>query len=152
GGMTARLIVLGLTALAMLAVSGRAAPPLAAWPAVFVLGVGGAAIGVMLYVLVGLSAFWIRRVLPALLIVQKLMFLLGGLFAPISLYPDWLRRLAEATPFAAHLAFAGQAVLTPSADVLWRALAWQAFWLVALAGLAALTWRAGLAKVMKGGG
>jgi ABC-2 type transport system permease protein len=104
GGMAARLIVLGATALAMLAVSGRTAPPPAAWPLILLLGVLGAAIGVMLYVLVGLTAFWVRRVLPALLIVQKLMFLLGGLFAPISLYPDWLRRLAEATPFAAHLA------------------------------------------------
>ena len=151
GGMAARLIVLAATALAMLVASGRGGPPLAALPAILILGVLGAAIGVMLYALVGLTAFWIRRVLPALLIVQKLMFLLGGLFAPISLYPAWLRRLAEATPFAAHLAFAGQAVLAPSAAGFWRALAWQGAWLVGLAGLAALIWRAGVAKVMKGG-
>jgi ABC-2 type transport system permease protein len=152
GGMVARLAALGLTGLLLLLASGRTPPPLTAWPAVIVLGVLGAAIGVMLYVLVGLCAFWIRRVLPALLIVQKMMFLLGGLFAPISLYPGWLRDFAGATPFAAHLAFAGQAVLTPSAAALWRALAWQGFWLAALAGLAVLMWRAGLAKVLKEGG
>ena len=64
----------------------------------------------LLYALVGLMAFWMRRVLPALLIMQKLMFLLGGLFAPISLLPGWLHAIAAASPFAAHLAFAGQAV------------------------------------------
>src|SRR5260221_100010 len=117
----------------------------AAWPVL-----AGRALFYVLIMLM-LGAFWIRRVLPALLIVQKLMFLLGGLFAPISLSPAWLRRLAEATPFAAHLAFAGQAVLAPSAAGFWRALAWQGAWLVGLAGLAALIWRAGVAKVMKGG-
>ena len=152
GGMAARLLVLGATALALLALSGRAPPPIEAWPYVLVLGVLGAAIGVLLYLIVGLCAFWIRRVLPALLIVQKMMFLLGGLFAPISLYPGWLRSFAEATPFAAHLAFAGQAVLTPSAEAFWRGLAWQGLWIVALALLATVMWRAGLAKVLREGG
>ncbi len=115
------------------------------------LGAVGAGIGVLLYTLVGLTAFWMRRVLPALLIMQKLMFLLGGLFAPISFYPGWLHALAAASPFAAHLAFAGQAMLTPSAGDFGRALAAQAIWAVLLMLAAALVWRAGLAKVLKGG-
>ncbi|MEO8113265.1 MAG: ABC-2 family transporter protein [Phenylobacterium sp.] len=151
GGMTARLIVLGAAALLMLVVSGRAPPSLAALPYVVVLGVLGAAIGVLLYAIVGLSAFWIRKVLAPLLIVQKLMFLLGGLFAPVSLYPPWLRAIAEASPFGAHLTFAGQAVLTPSLGGFARGLAWEVFWLFALAALAALIWRAGMAKVLKAG-
>jgi ABC-2 type transport system permease protein len=151
GGMTARLAMLAVAGLALLAISGRP------WPAglglvyVGVLGVIGALIGVLLYTLVGLTAFWLRRVLPALLIMQKLMFLLGGLFAPISFYPGWLHDLAAASPFAAHLAFAGQEVLTPSISDFSRALAAQAAWLVALVLAAALIWRAGLAKLMKGG-
>ena len=151
GGMAARLLVLGAAALALLAVSGRAWPSAGGIAAAAVLGVVGAAIGVLLYGLVGLTAFWIRRVLPALLIVQKLMFLLGGLFAPISLYPDWLRIPATLSPFGAHLAFAGQAVIGLSVADFWRALALQAFWLAALSLIAVLVWRAGLAKTLKAG-
>lgn len=151
GGMTARLAVLGAAGLLLLALSGRP------WPAGFglvyvaVLGVIGAAIGLLLLTLVGLSAFWLRRVLPALLIVQKLLFLLGGLFAPIGFYPGWLHALAAASPFAASLAFAGQAALTPSAADFARALAAQALWFAALSLAVALIWRAGLAKLLKGG-
>jgi ABC-2 type transport system permease protein len=151
GGMTARLAMLAVAGLGLLAISGHA------WPAGFglfyvaVLGVVGATIGVLLYTLVGLTAFWLRRVLPALLIMQKLMFLLGGLFAPISFYPGWLHAIAAASPFAAHLAFAGQAVIAPSAADFLRALGAQALWFCALCVAAALLWRAGLAKLMRDG-
>jgi ABC-2 type transport system permease protein len=152
GGMTARLAMLAVAGLALLAISGRPWPVGFGLVYVAVLGAIGALIGVLLYTLVGLTAFWLRRVLPALLIMQKLMFLLGGLFAPITFYPGWLHDLAAASPFAAHLAFAGQEVLTPSLADFGRALAAQAAWFAALALAAALIWRAGLAKLMKGGG
>jgi ABC-2 type transport system permease protein len=151
GAMAARLIVLGAAALALLALSGRAWPTPEGLAAAAVLGVVGAAIGMLIYALVGLTAFWMRRVLPALLIVQKLMFLLGGLFAPIALYPDWLRIPAALSPFGAHLAFAGQAVIGLAPSQFWQALDLQAFWLVALSLAAALVWRAGLAKTLKAG-
>lgn len=34
---------------------------------------------------------------------QKLVFVLGGLMLPLSIYPGWLQSLALATPFAAML-------------------------------------------------
>jgi ABC-2 type transport system permease protein len=151
GAMTARLVMLGAAGLLLLSLSGRPWPPGFGLLYVAVLGAIGAGIGVLLYALVGLMAFWMRRVLPALLIMQKLMFLLGGLFAPITLFPSWLYAIAAASPFAAHLAFAGQAILTPSAGDFGRALAAQAIWTVLLMLAAALVWRAGLAKVLKGG-
>jgi ABC-2 type transport system permease protein len=151
GGMTARLVILGAAGLLLLALSGRP------WPAGFglayvaVLGVIGTAIGLLLLTLVGLTAFWLRRVLPPLLIIQKLLFLLGGLFAPISFYPGWLHTVAAISPFAASLAFAGQAALTPSASDFGWALAAQAFWVAVLGAAVALVWRAGLAKTLKNG-
>jgi len=152
GGMTARLGLLGVAGLALLALSGRAWPPVATLAAVGVLGVIGAAVGMLLLTLVGLTAFWLRRVLPPMLIVQKLCFLLGGLFAPIAFYPDWLYRLAVASPFAANLAFAGQAILDPpNAAAFLQALGAELFWLVALTALAALVWRAGLRKTLRNG-
>ncbi|HEY1753273.1 MAG TPA: ABC-2 family transporter protein [Caulobacteraceae bacterium] len=151
GGMAARLAMLGVAALGLLALSGRAWPPAAAIAEAAVLGVIGAVIGVLVYALVGLTAFWLRRVLPVLLIVQKLMFLLGGLFAPIALYPPWLHAIAAASPFGAHLAFAGQAVIGLTAGELCGALALQGFWLAALSAAAWLVWRAGLARALRQG-
>lgn len=150
GGMTARLAMLAVAGLGLLAISGRPWPAGFALVYVAVLGVIGALIGVLLYTLVGLTAFWLRRVLPALLIMQKLMFLLGGLFAPISFYPGWLHAIAAGSPFAAHLAFAGQAVITPSLADFGHALGAQALWLGVLVLTASLIWRAGLAKLMRG--
>jgi ABC-type uncharacterized transport system permease subunit len=60
-----------------------------------------------------------------LAIVQKLSFLLGGLVAPISLYPDWLFGFAKATPFGAHLYWVGLQALTPSVRMFWIGVGWQ---------------------------
>jgi ABC-2 type transport system permease protein len=152
GGMSVRLVFLGTTGLALLAVTGRGALDIPALLAIAVLGFFGATIGVLLYALCGLTAFWMRRVLPVVMIVQKLMFLMGGLFAPITLYPEWLYRLCEPTPFAAHIFFAGLMTFAPSAEAFLRGLALQALWIAILALLCAAVWRNGLRRVLREGG
>lgn len=152
GGTLVRLAALGVTAVAWLAVTGREGPPAGAYPYLFVLGVLAVTVGMLLYAVAGLCAFWTRRILPVQLVIQKLMFLLGGLFAPITLYPDWLRKLAEATPFAAHLYWAGVQALEPSGAMFLTAAAWQVLWIVLLSLLCLALWRAGLAKVLREGG
>jgi ABC-2 type transport system permease protein len=146
GESMVRLVALGVAGLAAMAMSGRALPAPEAWPALLLLGILGCVVGTLLYVLVGLAAFWTRRVMPAMLIVQKLSFLLGGLVAPISLYPDWLFGFAAATPFGAHLYWVGVQVLTPSVR-----LFWQVLWTTLLGALCALVWRAGLRKALREG-
>jgi ABC-2 type transport system permease protein len=151
GETAVRLAVLGTAGLAALALSGRPLPVAAALPALLVLGSLGCVIGTLLYVLAGLAAFWMRRVLPAMLITQKLTFLLGGLLAPVSLYPDWLFEVARATPFAAQLYWVGVQALTPSTGLFWAGIGWQLLWIAVLAALCTLMWRAGLRKIMKEG-
>ena len=151
GGMSVRLAMLGAAGLLLLALSGRTWPPGLGLVYVAVLGFIGTAIGLLLLAIVGLTAFWLRRVLPPLLIVQKLLFLLGGLFAPISFYPPWLHAIAAASPFAANMAFAGEAMLSPSPAAFAWALAAQTFWLAGLSLIIALVWRAGMAKLLRRG-
>jgi ABC-2 type transport system permease protein len=151
GGSLARLVAIGAAALAVLVLTGREGPPLDAIFYIAVLGVLGTAIGLLLYALAGLCAFWIRRVLPPYLIVQKMCFLLGGLFAPISLYPLWFYRFAVVTPFAAATFFSGTEALAPSAHLFAVGLAAQLFWLAALGGLVALIWRAGVRRILREG-
>jgi ABC-2 type transport system permease protein len=151
GESLVRLGALGVAGLAALAMSGRALPAPAAWPALLLLGILGCIVGTLLYVLVGLTAFWTRRVMPAMLIVQKLSFLLGGLMAPISLYPDWLFGFAKASPFGAHLYWVGVQVLTPSVRLFWIGIGWQVLWTALLGALCAFVWRAGLRKALREG-
>jgi ABC-2 type transport system permease protein len=151
GETLVRAGALGAAGLATLALSGRALPAPGVWPAVLVLGVLGCVIGMLLYVLAGLAAFWMRRVLPVTLIVQKLDFILGGLVAPVSLYPDWLSNFASATPFGAHLYWVGVQAITPSLGLFLAGTGWQLLWIAVLAALCALTWRAGLRKALKEG-
>lgn len=150
GDMLVRMGTLALAALALLLLSGRGAP--AAGLAFLALsGVLGGAVGVLLYAIVGLAGFWIRRTLPAFLLLQKLMFLLGGLFAPVSLYPSAFRRIAEASPFAAQLYWPSDQLIAPSAAMLAQTLALQAGWIAVLALIVAAIWRAGVARLLKQG-
>jgi ABC-2 type transport system permease protein len=135
----------------LLLVSGGAPPSVAAFVYIAVLGLVGGVIIVLLYVATGLSAFWVRRTMPIYLIVQKMLFLLGGLFAPVSFYPGWMAQVSEASPFAAALYWPGVQALTPSAPLFWRALGLQLIWIGLLSVLAALVWRAGLRKVLRQG-
>lgn len=150
GAAMVRLTALGGTALALLAASGRAWPPAEAFPRLLVLGVLGVVVGVLLYALAGLMAFWARRVLPFQLVIQKLMFLLGGLYAPVTLYPPLMEGVAKASPFAAHLYWPAAMTMTPKLFLV--GLGWQLLWIVVLSAACLGLWRAGLAKVLARGG
>lgn len=150
GDMLARMATLAVAAGALLVLSGRAAPfDGLAW--LLVSGLFGGLIGILLYALVGLAAFWVRRTLPAFLVMQKLMFLMGGLFAPISLYPGAFRRVAEASPFAGQLFWPSSQLIAPSAVALARTLALQAAWIAILALVIAAVWRAGVRRLLRRG-
>ena len=151
GDTLGRLIGIGAAALIALALSGHTLPPLIAFAYVAVLGPLGAAIGVLIYTNVGLAAFWVRRVLPPYIITQKIWFLLGGLFAPISLYPLWFYRVAIVSPFAASIFLPANQMIAPSAATFATALVAQLVWIALLAGLIALIWRAGLRKILREG-
>ncbi|HZC17125.1 MAG TPA: ABC-2 family transporter protein [Caulobacteraceae bacterium] len=150
GAMLVRMAVTGIAALVMLALSGRVWPTPPALAALVMLGPLGGTVGLLLFTIAGLSAFWVRRTMPAFLILQKMLFLLGGLFAPVTLYPAWLTRLAKATPFAAHMFWPASLTVTPTAAQMADALVAQLLWIGLLASLAALIWRAGLRKVLRG--
>jgi ABC-2 type transport system permease protein len=151
GGSIARLVAIGIGAFVVLLLTGRKGPPVDAIGYIVVLGVLGTAIGVLLYAIAGLCAFWIRRVLPSYLIIQKMFFLLGGLFAPITLYPHWFYRIAVVSPFAASTFFSGTQALEPSARTFAIGVGAELSWLAALAAIVALIWRAGIRRVLREG-
>jgi ABC-2 type transport system permease protein len=48
---------------------------------------------------VGLLAFWLTDVSPVVWVVNKSMFVLGGLMLPLELYPAYVQRIGACTPF-----------------------------------------------------
>jgi ABC-2 type transport system permease protein len=84
------------------------------------LGAGAMLLLLGLYVLTGLCAFWLGDVAPLFWVWQKLLFILGGLMLPLSLYPEWMQRVAHFTPFPSMLAGPAGFLLGGGAPEAWR--------------------------------
>jgi ABC-2 type transport system permease protein len=103
------------------------------------LGVLAAVVMLLTYAAIGLCSFWLHDTTPVYLIWQKLLFVLGGLMVPLSLYPDWLQALARALPFSSVLYEPGRLLLEGSASfepgVLLELLGWLLLSALTVAGL-----------------
>lgn len=89
-----------------------------------------------LHMLVGLTEVWGAHARPVFLIVQKLLFLFGGLLLPLELYPQWMQNIAWATPFPAILYGPGSFAFGKSAGDTITLLGIQVFWCVVTSLLA----------------
>lgn len=69
----------------------------------------------------------------SLWIYQKLLFLLGGLFLPLSIYPSWLELIASYTPFSTILSDRSQLIfscdLSSVSHILLSLVGWGLFFL-----------------------
>jgi len=66
-------------------------------------------------------------------IAQKLLFVLGGLMLPLTLYPDWMQRLAHFTPFPAMLGGPAGLLVPATAPDTVRLARDLAVWIVVMA-------------------
>jgi ABC-2 type transport system permease protein len=73
---------------------------LRALPFGLLLMLGGLLLSCLWQLLIGLLAFWTEEVSPFFWILQKLVFILGGMFIPIDFFPPWLQGVARYLPFA----------------------------------------------------
>lgn len=95
-------------------------------PALVATSILGAMLALLCQVIIGLSTVWVGTPAPVYWIWQKLVFVFGGLFIPVTLYPTWLAEPSLATPFAAILFHPASLVL--GGDPL-RVIGWQVLWL-----------------------
>ncbi len=107
-----------------------------------VLLLGGAAILLVLQILIGLTAAWFGTARAVFFITQKCLFVLGGLIVPLTAYPAVLRKIGFATPFPAMIYAPASLALDGTAahvaamlalEGLWLGIAFAALWLVARA-------------------
>ncbi|HEV8635141.1 MAG TPA: ABC-2 family transporter protein [Chloroflexota bacterium] len=101
----------------------------------------------------GLLAFWLMETWALAIIYQFVNQFFAGALVPLWLFPPGLRLMAELLPFQtqAHIPLSIYMGQLAGADAL-RGLAIQAFWVVALFGLAQLVWNRAMHKVVIQGG
>ncbi|MBK7862467.1 MAG: ABC-2 family transporter protein [Archangiaceae bacterium] len=126
-----------------------------AWQAVAVALVAGLLAGVadLAWCLVwSFSSFWVEDSFGLHFLYRRSVFLLGGLLIPLSAYPDWLRRIAEALPFKAILF--GPSKLFVQADTTGALELFRLQLLMALSGfvVVAIIYRLGARRLQAQGG
>lgn len=99
-----------------------------------------------------LSAFWVEDTAPFFWIYSKVLFVLGGLFAPMEVYPDALARVARATPFNYVLYAPARLFVQFDADFLLRTVAMQVMWAAVLALLVMALYGMGVKRLNVNGG
>lgn len=100
-----------------------------------------------------LSALWTQQAGGVTDFGSTLIFLLGGVAAPITLFPDSVRPLGEALPFRAMLGFPAEIASgnLSEAQIL-EGYGWQLVWLAILVPVAVFVWRSGVRRYTAVGG
>ncbi len=100
-----------------------------------------------------LSAFWTQQAHGAVGFGETLIFLLGGLPAPVALMPERFRDVGEILPFRAMLGLPAEiATGSLSRQEVLIGIALQSGWLLVFAALAAAVWQRGLRRFTAIGG
>lgn len=145
GTLTANLLVLGFVAFAFTwwQVGGLPFHPVGILVAVlFALAAG--VVATLFHMMIGLTAFWLHEVGPFFWIWEKLLFMLGGLMLPLSVYPSWMQAVARWTPFPAILGDRSALALDFRVEKIALLAATLSLWGIAAAGGLILLYRRGL--------
>ena len=100
-----------------------------------------------------LSAFWTQRAQGVVGFGATLIFLLGGVAAPITLFPERIRPLGEALPFRAMIGFPAE-IASESLDgaQVLAGYVWQVLWIGVFVLAAMIVWRSGVRRYTAVGG
>ncbi len=103
--------------------------------------------------LLALSAFWTEQAHGVVGFGSTLIFLLGGVAAPITLFPPGLRPWGEALPFRAMMGFPVEIAVggVTQAEIVGGYL-WQVVWVATFAAGCRVLWRRGIRRYTAVGG
>lgn len=133
---------------------GSLALPSSATLAIFLLSMVLAfAVSVLIFLLVGLSGFWLINIAGMRAMVGLASNFLAGSMVPVWFMPGWLRTAVEMLPFQA-IAFLPASIWVERAtgNEVWRAIGLQLFWLAALGIASAWVWKRAQRRVVVQGG
>lgn len=111
----------------------------------------GQVLGLMIYAVIGLLAFFIQDVRPVHWIVDKLIMILGGSYLPISMFPGFMKVIAFASPFGA-VNFASSTVYETWYAEFPARIGLQVFWIIIFGLLLRFVYEKSREKMMVNGG
>lgn len=153
GTLLVRASLLGVVGLGFgLLVAGKFPEHPEALLAAVPLGLAACMLGMITYCSIGMLAIWLQDVSPVFWVWQKLAFVLGGLVIPLDIYPQWLRSVAEYTPFHALLYATGRVVLGYSPAILLDSALRVLVWLVIATLVLICIYRRGIRDLTINGG
>lgn len=104
GVLTGNLLALGLMAFAFTWIqTGNIPFGFMEIVLIILFGLLAGCVSVIYQMIIGVTAFWLQEVSPFHWLWEKLMFMLGGLILPLTVYPQWIQTLAKFTPFPSIL-------------------------------------------------
>lgn len=112
----------------------------------------GVFIHLMLQICIGLLAFWMEDSFPVYLLIQKAVFILGGLFFPIDLFPGWLAGISRLLPFAFITYWPARLAVKFEPAFFMPVLAVQAGYVLLFYLLAVALYRRGIRRIEVNGG
>lgn len=113
---------------------------------------GGVVLNYVLTAGIGLLAFWVEDTSALFWIYQKGVFILGGMLAPLEIYPDWLKDAIVWLPFSVMTYLPSRLFIKFSIADFFITVLVQLAWILVGSILLAVIYRAGLRQVQAHGG
>lgn len=153
GGSAPRFLLNLFTASAVVALGTRQLTGSLAGLAAFVIVAALALLlDALIAVLIGLAAFWLEEVNPIYWIYSKLLFTVGGLFLPLELFPEQLRRAVGWLPFRFITYAPARTFVKFEPAAMLQTVAGQLVYIVVMAGVVILVWQRAQRRMVVHGG
>jgi ABC-2 type transport system permease protein len=127
-------------------------PPAWGWPLVLLTMILAWMIDFCFAAIIGLAAFVAEEVNAFDWIYQKLLFILGGMLIPLDFFPDWLRSISQASPFAYMIFGPARLFVDPSLERFAALFTGQIIWLGVLGAIVTVSYRRGMRFLAINGG
>lgn len=111
----------------------------------------GQILGLIIYSIIGLLAFFIEDVRPIYWVVDKLVMVLGGSYLPISMFPRFMKIIAFISPFGA-INFASSTVYESFNDEYIVRIGLQVLWVIVFGIILNCLYKKSREKAMINGG
>lgn len=112
----------------------------------------GSILHLIFQVATGLTALWLHDAEAVYRLYQKFLIVCGGLYVPISIYPDWAQDIIAYTPFGLFMAAPAQLIFDTPYMPVHHLIIGQITWIIAALGLAYAVYALALRKVEVNGG
>ncbi|MCW2928658.1 MAG: transporter permease [Thermoleophilia bacterium] len=149
-GRSVARFVLSLPACVAVAWLIVGSPPSAAGLALLVItGPLAVIVQTLLIVAASASVMWLGDANAAWFVMQKLVFLVGGMLLPLEFWPDGVSGVLIALPWAATAYVPAHLAVQPDLVRAIELVALQLFWVLAVGALASLAWTRGEQRLLR---